>query len=182
MCMDPQSQFCPNEGCRDKGRRSAGNIRVHSRREHRYRCTTCGATFAATRGTPYFRLRHSVDLVTVVVTLLCHGCPLQAIVAAFGLDERTVATWWERAGQHCERLHAHLVQTGQVDLAHVQADELWVKLAGRRVWQAMALAVPSRLWLGGVISPQRDTELITALVRHVRACATSLGILVCVDG
>jgi hypothetical protein len=31
------------------------------------------------------------ELVLTVVTLLAHGCPLQAIVAAFGLDERTVA-------------------------------------------------------------------------------------------
>jgi transposase-like protein len=180
--MDPQTQFCANEACRDKGRRGAGNICVHSRCEQRYRCTTCGATFAATRGTPYFRLRSSVELVTLVVTLLCHGCPLQAIVAAFGLDERTIATWWERAGAHCERLHAHLVQTGQVELGHVQADELRVKLAGRRVWQAMALAAPSRLWLGGVISPQRDLTLIRALIRQVRACASSLAVLVCVDG
>jgi hypothetical protein len=29
-----------------------------------------------------------------VVTLLAHGCPVQAIVAAFGFDERTVADWW----------------------------------------------------------------------------------------
>jgi hypothetical protein len=29
-------------------------------------------------------------LVIAVVTLLAYGCPLQAIVAAFGLDERTV--------------------------------------------------------------------------------------------
>ena len=118
--MDPQTQFCPHEACRDKGRRGVGNIRIHSRVEQRYRCTTCGSTFAATRGTPYFRLRRPVALVTVVVTLLRHGCPLQAIVAAFGLDERTVAIWWERAGQHAERLHAHLVRTGQVDLGHVQ--------------------------------------------------------------
>ena len=27
------------------------------------------------------------------MTLLAHGCPLQAIVAAFGLNERTVARW-----------------------------------------------------------------------------------------
>jgi hypothetical protein len=26
--------------------------------------------------------------------LLAHGCPLQAIVAAYGLDERTVAKKW----------------------------------------------------------------------------------------
>lgn len=180
--MDPQTQFCPNKGCHDKGRRGAGNIRIHSRCEHRYRCTTCGATFAATRGTPYFRLRRSADLVTLVLTLLCHGCPLQAIVAAFGLDERTVARWWERAGQHAQHLHAHLVQTGQVDLGHVQADELWVKLAGQRVWQAMALAVPSRLWLGGVISPTRDLALIRTLLTQVRACACTLAVLVCVDG
>ena len=44
------------------------------------------------------------------------------------------------------------------------------------------MAAPSRLWLGGVLSPQRDKALITALVQQVRACASSLAILVCVDG
>jgi transposase-like protein len=180
--MDPQTQFCPNAECRDKGRRGAGNIRVHSQREQRYRCTSCKRTFTTTRGTPYYRLRRPMALVTVVLTLLCHGCPLQAIVAAYELDERTVATWWERAGQHCERLHGQLVQTGQVDLGHVQADEVWVKLAGGRVWQAMALAVPSRLWLGGVISAHRDLVLIRTLIQQVRACATTLAVLICVDG
>jgi hypothetical protein len=34
----------------------------------------------------------------------------------------------------------------------VQADELWVKQVGGKVWMALALAVPTRLWLGGVIS------------------------------
>jgi hypothetical protein len=69
-----------------------------------------------------------------------------------------------------------------VDLQHVQADELWVKLVGRRVWMAMALAVPSRLWLGGVISAHRDLPLITTLVQLVRLCAYTLAILLCVDG
>jgi hypothetical protein len=46
----------------------------------------------------------------------------------------------------------------------------------------MAVAVPSRLWLGGVLSPHRDRALITALVQQVRAWASSLAILVCVDG
>jgi hypothetical protein len=117
-----------------------------------------------------------------VLTLVCHGCPLQAIVAAFGLDERTVAAWQARAGQHCQQVHEHLVEQGQVDLGHVQADELWVKLVGRKVWQAMAVAVPSRLWLGGVISPHRDGALIRRLVERVRGCARRLDILVCVDG
>ncbi len=180
--MDPHTQFCPNLDCPARGQRGQGNIRMHSHTERRYRCTTCGRTFAATTGTPFFRLKTAADLVTTVLTLLCHGCPPQAIVAAFGLDERTVAAWQVRAGQHCQQVHEHLVQQGQVDLSHVQADELWVKLVGRKVWLAMAMAVPSRLWLGGAISPHRDGALIRRLVERVRACASRLDILVCVDG
>ena len=59
---------------------------------------------------------------------------------------------------------------------------MWVKMVGRRVWMAMAMAVPSRLWLGGVISPKRDLDLIMAVVRMVRSAARSLAIPVCVDG
>src|SRR5918999_2623220 len=180
--MNPQTQFCHNPECPARGRVGQGNIGVHRRREQRYRCTTCGHTFAATTGTPFYRLQTAADVVTVVLTLLCHGCPTQAIVAAFGVDERTVAAWLRRAGQHCQQLHQHVVQQGQVDLQHVQADELWVKLVGRRGWMAMAMTVPSRLWLGGVISPHRDLVLITTLVQVVRSCGHSLAILVCVDG
>jgi hypothetical protein len=137
---------------------------------------------AATTGTPFYRQRTASEVVTLGLTLLCHGCPLQAIVAAFGFDERTVAQWQAGAGAHCQEVHEPLVPQGQVDLGHVQADELWVKRVGKCVWMAMALAVPSRLWLGGVISLHRDRALITALVQKVRACAQSLAILVCVDG
>lgn len=121
-----------------------------------------------------------------MLTLLTHGCPVQAIGAAFGLDERTVAAWLQRAGAHAQHLHQHLVQQGQIDLKPVQADELWVKLVGGKVWQAMAMAVPSRLHpegtRGGVISAQRDRQLISTLVQQVRASAVTLAILVCVDG
>jgi transposase-like protein len=180
--MNPQTQFCHNSACPARGRRGQGNISVHSQREQRYRCKTCGRTFAATKGAPFYRLQTEADVITVVLTLLCHGCPTQAIVAAFGLDERTVAAWLARAGQHCQQVHRQVVQQGTVDLQHVQADELWAKLVGRRVWLAMAMVMPLRLWREGVISPQRDLVLITALVQLVRSCARRLAILVCVDG
>jgi hypothetical protein len=144
--------------------------------------TCAGGPFATTLGTPFYRLRSAADLVTLVLTLVCHGCPTQAIVAAFGLDERTVAAWLARGGAQAQRVHEHLVQQGQVDLGHVQADELWVKQVGGKVWMALALAVPTRLWLGGVISGARDLPLITRLVQRVRACAVTPAILVCVDG
>ncbi len=180
--MDPQHAFCPNLDCPARGQAGRGTVRVHSQKERRYLCSVCGRTFAATTGTPFFRLQRPPGLVLVVLNLLSWGCPMQAVVHPFRLDERTVAAWLQRAGQHCQQVHQHLVQHGQVDLQHVQADELWVKLVGQRVWQAMAMAAPSRLWLGGVLSPQRDTALITARVQQVRVCASSLAILVCVDG
>src|SRR3954452_10270437 len=180
--MDPQTQFCHNLDCPARGVAGRGKIQIHSRADRRYRCTTCRRTFAETRGTPLYRKRTAPDVITTVLTLLTHGCPTQAIVAAFGFDERTVAAWQQQAGQHCQRVHTHLVQQGGVDLQHVQADELWVKMVGRRVGMAMAMAVPSRLWLGGVISPRRDLTLITTLVQMVRSCARSTAILVCVDG
>ena len=35
-------------------------------------------------------LRKPKALIVIVVTLLAYGCPIQAMVQAFGLDERTV--------------------------------------------------------------------------------------------
>ncbi len=165
-----------------RGQVGKENIVVHSQKERRYRCLTCGHTFAERKGTPFYRLHTEEAIVTLALTLLAHGCPLPAIVAAFGFDARTVAAWQARAGTHCEQVHRATVQQGQVELVHVQADELWVKMVGRKLWLALALAVPSRLWLGGVLSAARDADLIRDLVDRVRRCARSLGILVCVDG
>jgi len=58
----------------------------------------------------FYRLRTAKDPVVIVVTLLTHGCPVQAIVMAFGLDERTVLKWRRRAGEHCQQVHDHLVE------------------------------------------------------------------------
>jgi transposase-like protein len=180
--LDPSTQFCPNFYCLKRGLPGKGDIRAHSRKEQRYRCTTCGKTFAASADTRFYRLHKSTDLMVVVLTLLCYGCPRQAVVAAYGLDERTVADWQQRAGLHSRRFHELHVQQGRVDVQHAQADEPWVKMVGRKLWMAMAMAVPSRLWLGGVLSRCRDGKLLAGVVGLVRRCARSLAILACVDG
>jgi transposase-like protein len=133
--MDPQTQFCPNLNCPARGKIGQNNIVIHSRIPARYKCTQCKHTFSAKVGTPFYRLHHSVDLVTCVVTLLAFGFPIQAIVMAFHLDERTVTTWQRRTGRHTQRLHEHLVQRAR-DLMHVQADEIRVKAQGMVLWLA----------------------------------------------
>jgi transposase-like protein len=179
--VDPQQAFCPNLDCPARGQIGQGNIGVHSRKERRYICHVCQRTFAARTGSVYYRLRTAAETVTLVVTLLAYGCPVQAIVMAFGLDERTVQDWRARAGQHCQGVHEHLVQQPR-DLGQVQADEIRVKLQGSIVWLAMAMQVSTRLWLGASLSPQRNLALITALIQEVRACALCRPLLFCMDG
>lgn len=128
-------------------------------------------------------LRTPAEVVVLVVTLLCHGGPPQAIVPAFDLEERTVADWQQRAGRHCQRTHEALVEQGQVRRTQVQADEIRAK--GRKLiaWMALAIDATSRLWLAGVVSARRDRVLADRLFQHVRACVAPLrALLVCTDG
>jgi len=179
--MDPQKTFCPNLSCPARGQKGKGNITILSRKEQRYQCRLCGHTFSARTGTPLYRCHTDLDTVTCILTLVEHGCPIPAIEAAFGFQRRTVRRWLQKAGAHCEALHHHLVAKPR-DLVQVQADEIRVKMQKMVIWIAMALAVPTRLWLGGVLSASRDTGLVRALMALVHLCAKPGPLLIAVDG
>jgi transposase-like protein len=180
--MNPQELFCPNMDCAARGQVGKGNIHPHSLKDRRNICEVCGRTFTTTAGTIFYRLRHAPDLVIQVITLLAYGCPIQAIVKAFELDERTVCDWHRRAGQHCQQVHEHLVESSQHDLQQVQADEIKVKTQKGTIWMALAIWIPTRLWIGGVISAKRDLDLIQALADKVRNMALCRPLLLAVDG
>jgi transposase-like protein len=179
--MDPTTTFCPNRNCPARGQTGQGNIGIHSQKEQRFICHACHTTFSARKGTVFYRLRTSAETVVIIVTLLAHGCPLQAIVAAFGFDERTIADWWARSGRQGQAVHEYLVEQPR-DLGQVQADELRVKKQGGIVWMALAMMVRTRLWLGGEVSERRDLPLIRRLIERVRRCAACRPLLVCTDG
>jgi transposase-like protein/IS1 family transposase len=179
--MDPTTVFCPNRNCPARGQTGQGNIGIHSRKEQRFICHACDKTFSATKGTVFYRLRTSAETVVIIVTLLAHGCPVQAIVAAFGFDERTIADWWARSGRQGQVVQEYLVERPR-DLGQVQADELRVKKQGGIVWMALAMMVKTRLWLGGEVSEQRDMTLIRRLIERVRRCAAHRPLLFCTDG
>ena len=180
--MNPQEIFCPNMDCPARGQIGKGNIHIHSQKDKRYYCEVCQQTFTTTKGTIFYRLHSDPTIVMYVIVLLAYGCPVQAIVKAFGLDERTVSDWHERAGQHCRRVHEYFVENSQQDLQQVQADEIKVKTQKGTYWMALAMAVRTRLWLGGVVSRKRDLDLIQALVDKVRAIALCRPLLLAVDG
>jgi transposase-like protein len=50
--LRPELAVCPNSACG-----ASDHIGVHSIKERRYICHTCGTTFAETVGTPLFGLK-----------------------------------------------------------------------------------------------------------------------------
>jgi hypothetical protein len=154
---------------------------MHSRTPLRYRCTVCRKTFSPRAGTPFYRRSTAEATITLILTLLAHGCPIAAIVVAFGVQRQTVAAWLDAAGAQCAAVQRQMVCQPR-DLGAVQADEIRVRQQGRVVWLAMAMQTATRLWLGGVVSPCRDGALIARLCALVRAAAQPAPLLVCVDG
>jgi hypothetical protein len=123
-----------------------GTLPIHEKQRRRSRCTVCTQTVSERRGTMFLGLRKPMELVMIVVTLLCSGCPVHAIVQAFTRDERTVADWRDRAGQHSQQIHEALVEQEQRDGMHVQADE--IRVTGRTMvaWMGLAMMVSTRRW------------------------------------
>jgi transposase-like protein len=175
--MSPQKQLCPFCGVHGKD----GQIAVHSRVESRYRCKACGRTFTDTHGTAVYGLKKP-DVFPIVIALLAGGCPTQAIVAAFGLSDKTVRTWAARAGQHCEGVHEQIVMRQSFDLQHIQADEMKISTQCGVVWMALVMMVSTRLWLGGSVDAVRGKELIRACLQYAARCALCRPLLLAVDG
>ncbi len=184
--MNAHDVFCANPDCPARGRCGEGNIGIHGRTPPRYRCAVCRKTFGARAGTPFYRRSTDETLIALIVTLIAHGCPITAIVAAYGVQRQTVSDWLDAAGSQGEAVHRHLVCQPR-DLGAVQADEIRVRQQGRAgalwaAWLALAMVVTTRLWLGGVVSPRRDGALIARLCALVKACALPAPLVVCVDG
>ncbi len=180
---DASQLFCPNLECPSRGLIGQGNIVSHGSKRPRGKCKTCDKTFSVRKGTALEGIRKPEELFVTVILLLAYGCPIQAIVHAFGLDERTVASWQRRAGKHCELIHKEKIERGILDLLHVQADEIWIKMRGAVVWVALAMMVSTRLWIAGEVSKKRDSDLIDHLMEQVRRCCKAMtAVLICTDG
>ena len=183
ILKDASQLFCPNLDCSARGKIGAGNLVSHGKARARYKCKMCKKTFSVHQGTMFEGLRKPEALIVIVVTLLAYGCPVQAIVHALGLDERTVARWQERAGAHCQKIHENQVMQEKLDLQHVQVDEIRGKGWKMIPWIGLAMMVSTRLWLGGVVSLRRDRHLADALLQMVKSCCQPLvAVLVLTDG
>ena len=87
--------------------------------------------------------------------------------------------WRARCSQ--KSLHLAIIRQGKDEIPTPPSTLKLIKPAV--VWKGLALMVPTRLWLAGVVSATRDRALTDRLMGQMRACAQWLyARLLCTDG
>lgn len=118
--------FCWNEGCADYGQVGKGNIIKNGKTEkgvQRYRCQTCTKSFTETKGTLFYRCRHSEEMIVECLAMVGDRNSLAAIHRIKGVKEETVGHWIERVASHLEQIEEQLVKPYKLN--RVQMDALW---------------------------------------------------------
>jgi transposase-like protein len=118
--------FCLNEICEDYKRVDAGNIvkcGKTGKGVQRYRCKTCKQGFTETKGTMFYRCRHSKDEIVECMAMVGDRNSLAAIHRIKGIKEETVCKWLERAQSHIHQFEEYIVKEHK--LSSAQLDALW---------------------------------------------------------
>ena len=118
--------FCLNEACEDYNKTNHGNITKYGKTDkgvQRYRCKTCKKVFVETKGTMFYRVRHSPEEIIECMAMVGDRSSLAAIHRVKGIKEETVLNWLERAKTHVEEVEEHLIVPYK--LSRIQIDALW---------------------------------------------------------
>ena len=89
----PIGSFCLNEACEEYQKVHHGNMMKYGQTEkgvQRYRCKTCKKTFTETKGTMFYRCRHSEEEIVECMQMLGDRNSLAAIHRIKGVKEETV--------------------------------------------------------------------------------------------
>ena len=118
--------FCWNEACANYGQVGKGNIIKNGKTDkgvQRYRCQICKQTFTETKGTLFYRCRHSEEEIVECLAMVGDRSSLAAIHRIKGIKEETVCRWMEQAATQVEQIEEELMRSKK--LSRVQMDALW---------------------------------------------------------
>jgi len=117
--------FCLNEQCKDYNKINSGNVVKSGKTDkgvQRYICKTCKKSFTETKGTMFYRCRHTEDEIVECISMLGDRNSLAAIHRIKGIKEETVMKWLDKASTHVEQFK-RLVRKKKLN--RVQLDALW---------------------------------------------------------
>jgi transposase-like protein len=124
--LAPIGSFCLNEACRDYKRVDLKNIVKCGKTDkgvQRYRCKTCKKGFTATKGTIFYRCRHSEQEIAECIAMLGDRNSLAAIHRIKGIKEETVGRWIKLVRSHIKQFEEYLVR--EHTFSQAQLDALW---------------------------------------------------------
>ncbi|HEY1350708.1 MAG TPA: hypothetical protein VGF67_13880 [Ktedonobacteraceae bacterium] len=104
-------EWCMNESCREH-QKETGHVITYGKTEkgiQRYRCMTCKKTFTETKGTVFYRLRHSEEERRECIALVGERKSFAAIHRMKGIKEETVCHWMKRIDAHVKYLEDFLL-------------------------------------------------------------------------
>src|SRR5436190_18074543 len=118
--------FCLNEVCKDYNKVNQGNVIKSGKTDkgvQRYIGKTCKKSFTETKGTIFYRSRHTEDEIIECISMLGDRNSLAAIHRIKGIKEETVMKWLEKAEVQVKQIEEHFVVPHK--LSRIQADALW---------------------------------------------------------
>jgi transposase-like protein len=118
--------FCPNKECPRYASVDGANIIKFGKSKQggkRYRCKSCGTTFAATLGTLFYRKHAPVKDILETLALLAEGVRISSLSRAKGFKEDTILRWLRDAARHADAVEEALLEDYEVSKA--QVDGLW---------------------------------------------------------
>ena len=117
--------FCLNEACKDYQKVNHGNMMKYGKTDkgvQRHFCKTCKKSFTETKGTMFYRCRHTEEEIAECMSMLGDRNSLAAIHRMKGIKEESVAKWLEKAADHIKQFE-HIIRKKK--LSRVQLDALW---------------------------------------------------------
>jgi transposase-like protein len=127
--------FCPNPKCSAYGKLQTAaqtNIIKFGLTKagcQRYQCTTCKATFTATKGTLFYRRRVPEAEILDALAQIAEGSRISSVSRTTGHKEDTLLAWLREAAQHVEAIEAVLMVDYHVSRG--QLDGLWAYVGNK---------------------------------------------------
>jgi transposase-like protein/IS1 family transposase len=148
----------------------------------RYRCLSCGKTFAMEPPNPLGAMHLPLEKAVKVLELLLEGCSVNTTQRLTGVHHTTILKLLALAGEKCERVIANKVVN--VPVKDIQADEIWSFVGKKQkavqpgddpnfgdAYCFVAMERGSKLVLNFALG-KRDQETTNAFIEGVRHAAS----------
>lgn len=147
-----QHQFCSNPDCAyyliaDENIHALVGYGTHGKYEdiQDLLCQACHKKFTVRRHTILYCLKTHSKTICLALNLLAHGVDISTLEEVLLIRESTIRSWLTRSGVQGRKLHERFFVN--LELAHVQLDELWakVKQAQQEVWVWVACEAKTKI-------------------------------------